>query len=208
LAEAPALAAKAIHFLCENKASFAFGAEDAQCVIPYLRWVSYSAGASMYREGDDTTSTYMLLLLEGDVSVDTGLSGRADRVAISVIGPGALIGEMALLDGSARSASCTAVTTVQAAGMSHAGLELMAKEHPGVAFKLLVYLARNTVGRLRALSDQLHMYDQLIASLHQDVEQLRQAGRERTVADSKVLPVPHSTSLGEIKMRHQRIAAK
>ena len=177
LAESPALAAKAMHFLCEDKASFAFEPEDAQCALPYLRWVSYAAGSFLYREGDSTGTSYMLLLLEGDVSVDTGASGRADRVAISVLGPGSLIGEMALLDGAARSASCTAVTTVQAAGMSHAGLELMAKEHPKVAFKVLVYLARNTIDRLRALSEQLHMYDQINASLRQEVDQLRQSSR-------------------------------
>jgi CRP-like cAMP-binding protein len=81
---------------------------------------------------------------------------------------------MALLDGAARSASCTAVTTVQAAGMSHAGLELMAKESPQLAFKMLVYLARNTIDRLRALGEQLHMYDQLNATLRQELDQLRQ----------------------------------
>jgi CRP-like cAMP-binding protein len=177
LTESPALAAKVVQFLCEGKSSFAFGAEAAECVLPYLRWVSYAAGSSLYREGDNIGTSYMLLLLEGDVSVDTGASGRADRVAISVLGPGALIGEMALLDGAARSASCTAVTTVQAAGMSHAGLELMAREHPQVAFKMLVYVARNTIDRLRALSEQLQMYDQLNTSLRQEVDHLRQSNR-------------------------------
>jgi CRP-like cAMP-binding protein len=177
LTESPVLAAKAMHFLCEGKSSFAFGPEDARSVLPYLRWVSYAAGSALYREGDNTGTSYMLLLLEGDVSVDTGASGRADRVAISVLGPGSLIGEMALLDGAARSASCTAITTVQAAGMSHAGLELMAKENPQVAFKVMVYLARNTIDRLRALSEQLHIYDQINASLQLEVDQLRQSGR-------------------------------
>lgn len=174
LAESPALATKAVQFLCEGKASFGFAAEDAQSVLPYLRWVSYPAGSFLYREGDNSGTSYMLLVLEGDVSVDTGASGRADRVAISVLGPGALIGEMALLDGSARSASCTAVTTVQAAGMSHAGLELMTKEHPQVACKMLVYLARNTIDRLRALGEQLHVYDQINAALREELDQLRQ----------------------------------
>ena len=176
LADSPALSAKAIQFLSGSKSSLGFEIEDAKCVIPYLRLVSYSAGSYLYREGDDTKTGYMLLLLDGDVSVDTGASGRADRVAISVLGPGSLIGEMALVDGAPRSASCTAVTNVQAAGMSHAGLERMAKEHPGVAFKFMMYMARNTVDRLRALSEQLHMYDQVIASLHQEIAQLRKPG--------------------------------
>jgi CRP-like cAMP-binding protein len=179
LADSPVLAAKAIHFLCGSKSSFTFETEEAQRVVPYLRWVSYSAGSYLYREGDDTKTGYMLLLLDGDVSVDTSASGRADRVAISVLGPGSLIGEMALVDGAPRSASCVAVTDVQAAGMSHAGLDRMAREYPEVAFKFMIYMARNTVDRLRALSEQLHMYDQVIATLHQEIDQLRMPGTHR-----------------------------
>ena len=177
LAESPALAARAVHFLCEKKSSFAFGKEDAECVIPYLRWVIYPAGSSLYREGDEARTSYMLLVLEGDVSVDTGVSGRADRVAISVLGPGSLIGEMALLDGAARSASCTALASVQAAGLSHTALELMSREQPQIALKLLIYMARNTADRLRALSEQLHMVDQLNANLHQEIDQLRRSAK-------------------------------
>ncbi|NVO05121.1 MAG: cyclic nucleotide-binding domain-containing protein [Rhodoferax sp.] len=173
LTESATLAAKAVQFLCQNPSSFAMDTADAECVVSYLRWVSYPAGAPVYREGDDSRTSYMLLVLEGDVSVDTGASGRADRVAISVLGAGALIGEMALLDGAARSANCTALATVQAAGLSHTALEHMAKEHPEVACKLLVYMARNTADRLRALSEQLHIYDQLNATLRQEAEQLR-----------------------------------
>jgi CRP-like cAMP-binding protein len=173
LAESPVLAAKAVQFLCETKPNFTLEPEEAKCVIPYLRWVSYPAGSFLHLEGDDSRTSHVLLLLEGEVSVDVGASGRADRVAVSVLGPGVLIGEMAFLDGAPRSASCTAITTVQAAGMSHAGLELMAKEQPSVAFKFLAYMARNTIDRLRALSEQLQMYDQLNASLHQEIAQLR-----------------------------------
>lgn len=173
LTESPELTAKAVDFLCESKASFALEQEDAQCIVTYMRWVRYSPGSVLLLEGEETRTSYMLLLLEGDVSVDTEASGRPDRVAISVIGPGSLIGEMALLDGAPRSASCTAITSVQAAGLSHAGLELMASVHPRVAFKLMVYLSRHTIGRLRLLSEQLHMYDQLNAALHQEINQLR-----------------------------------
>ena len=173
LTESPELAAKAVHFLCESRASFALEPEDAQCIVSYMRWVRYPPGAVLLLEGEGARTSYMLLVLEGDVSVDTEASGRPDRVAISVIGPGALIGEMALLDGEPRSASCTAITSVQAAGLSHTGLELLASEHPRVACKLMVYLARHTIGRLRLLSEQLHIYDQLNAALHQEISQLR-----------------------------------
>ena len=173
LVESPALAIKAVHFLCEGTSGFRMNQDEAQCVVAYLRWVSYAPQSILYREGDNTRSTYMLLLLEGDVSVDTATSGRADRVAISVLGPGALIGEMALLDGAPRSTSCTAITPVEAAGMSKGGLAALADEHPAVAFKLMTFMACSTANRLRALGEQLHMYDQVIADLQREVELLR-----------------------------------
>ena len=173
LVESPALATKAIRLLCEGKSGFRMKEEEAQCVVDYMRWVSFATQSFLFREGDSTRTSYMLLLLEGDVSVDTAASGRADRVAISVLGPGALIGEMALLDGAPRSTSCTAMTPVQAAGRSQGGLAALADEHPAVAFKLMTFMARSTANRLRALGEQLHMYDQVIADLHHEVDQLR-----------------------------------
>ena len=173
LVESAALATKAIQLLCEGNAGFKMNQEEAQRVVDFMRWVSFAPQSFLFREGDSTRTSYMLLLLEGDVSVDTASSGRADRVAISVLGPGALIGEMALLDGAPRSTSCTAITPVQAAGMSLGGLAALAGEHPAVAFKLMTFMARSTANRLRALSEQLHMYDQVIADLHHKTEQLR-----------------------------------
>lgn len=173
LADSADLTEKAICFLTESTSSFAMNQDDATCVVPYLRWVNFSAGAVLYRENDDTKTSYMLLLLEGDVSIDVGSAGRAERVAISVLGPGALIGEMSLLDQAPRSANCTAITNVQAAGLSLGGLELLVKENPSVAFKLLAYTARNTINRLRSLSEQLHMYDELNTNLHQEIARLR-----------------------------------
>jgi CRP-like cAMP-binding protein len=115
----------------------------------------------------------MLLILEGDVSVDTGDSFGAGKVDISVIGIGALIGELALLDGSPRSASCTAITPVSAAALSAAGMQRLLEQHPLVAAKLAIYIARSAGDRLRSLSEQLRIYDQLTARLQLEVDQLR-----------------------------------
>lgn len=179
LSDSPALAAKAVQSLSESKAQFAMTPDDARAILPYLRWASFPPGTHLFQEGDDSRTSYMLLLLEGDVTVDTGGSGRADRVAVASLGAGSLIGEMALLDGSPRSTTCTAVTAVQAAGLAQGGLERLTQENPIVAFKLMVYLARHTADRLRAVSEQLIMVDHVIGSLHQEVAQLRKAGSNR-----------------------------
>jgi CRP-like cAMP-binding protein len=70
---------------------------------------------------------------------------------------------MALLDGGPRSATCTAMNDVIAAGISRAGLQRLAQEHPGVALRLMVAIAQRVGDRLRALGEQLRLYARLNA---------------------------------------------
>jgi CRP/FNR family transcriptional regulator, cyclic AMP receptor protein len=157
--DSPALAQQAADLLRAPRTNFPLSTEDAVRVVNYMRLVNFPRGSVLFREGDDSRSNYMLLLLEGEVAVDTSHGNSADpSVPISVIGPGSVIGEMALIDGAPRSASCTAVSSVVAAGMSRQGLELLLNEHPAVAARLLIVLAQFTAERLRAMSDQLQLY--------------------------------------------------
>jgi CRP-like cAMP-binding protein len=173
IAEVPAQAAKAAELLSMRGPGFSLGLDEAASIAMQMRLVHYPAGAKLFVAGDHTNTSYMLLILEGDVSVDTGDSFGAGKVDISVIGIGALIGELALLDGSPRSASCTAITPVSAAALSAAGMQRLLEQHPLVAAKLAIYIARSAGDRLRSLSEQLRMYDQLTARLQLEVDQLR-----------------------------------
>ena len=83
-------------------------------------------------------------------------------VEIAVLGPGDLVGEMALLDGEPRSLSCRAATRIEAAGLSREALERLLREHPAVCAKLMTMIAQRLSDRLRAAGDQLRMYAQLL----------------------------------------------
>ena len=116
----------------------------------------------------------MLLVLSGEVSVETAEPGRGSKaVAISALGAGALLGEMSLLDGEPRSTECTAVSAVQAAGLSRQGLDQLVAQHPQVAAKLLAEVASIIANRLRALSDQLRLYAQLTATMQGEIDRLK-----------------------------------
>jgi CRP-like cAMP-binding protein len=138
-----------------------------------MRLVHFPTGALLFREGDETRLGYMLLLLDGEVSVDSAPTARQETVPISVLGPGSVIGEMAVLDGSPRSATCTAISPVQAAGLSSKGLELLMEQHSLVAAKLLLGLGTRIAERLRALGDQLQIYAELADKLQTEVDRLR-----------------------------------
>lgn len=177
LAEFPNHATKAVELLTLRSPSFSLAANEASWIASLMRLVQYPAGATVFSAGDVSNTGYMLLVLEGDVSVDTGNVRGGAKVDISVLGPGSLIGELALIDGAPRSATCTAVTAVTAAGLSSGGLQRLTETQPQVAAKLAIYIARNAADRLRALSEQLQMYDHLTATMQQEIDQLRVAAK-------------------------------
>lgn len=173
LTETPALADLATELLQTGGAMTDLLAEDAACVVGYMGLVSFGAGATVFREGDASHTSYMLLVLSGEVSVETADPRDGGQVAISVLGPGNMIGEMGLLDGSPRSATCIASTAVQAGGLSRKALERLIEDHPAVGAKLMVGLSKRLADRLRAMSEQLVIYAQLTGSMQQEINALR-----------------------------------
>ena len=165
IGETPRLAARATDLLQRFRAFVQLDAQDAATVVGYLREVNYSPGEVLFRAGDTQTVAHLLLVLEGEVAVETGTTLPEMGVPIAVLGAGTVLGEMAVLDGAPRSATCTAVTAVQAAGLARRGLERLIDEHPKVAARLMVVLAQHMAERLRALDDQLRMYGQIHAAI-------------------------------------------
>lgn len=184
ITEQPALAERACELLCTPHAMAQLAPVEASLVVAQMWLIPYPAGAVVFREGEQGKSAHLLLLLEGEVGVDTTASGRPDVVAISVLGPGSIVGEMTLLDGAPRSATCTARSAVLAAGLSRMGLERLIAEHPRVAARLLVGLASRIAERLRALGEQIQFYAALAADQQREIERLRAGmGWERQRSD-------------------------
>lgn len=160
--EAPAHAARAAELLMATPSALSqLAPDEARQVVALMRLVSFPAGTVLFREGDRSGTSYLLLVLEGEVTVDLGVGSAAESVAISALGPGSIIGEMSLIDAAPRSAQCTAMSPVVAAGLSRGGLQRLIDEHPKVAAKLLLLLAQRLADRLRTLGQQMQIYAQL-----------------------------------------------
>jgi CRP/FNR family cyclic AMP-dependent transcriptional regulator len=175
LDEVPALATRAAELLCTPSALAPLSLDDARQVVAFMRLVTFPTGTVLFHEGERAGTSYLLLILDGQVTVDLGASQGPDSVTISAIGPGSIIGEMSLLDGAPRSAQCTAMTPITAGGLSRGGLERLIEEHPKVAAKLVIGLAQRLADRVRALGQQVQIYSQLAGGPGQDVptQQLR-----------------------------------
>ena len=95
------------------------------------------AGATIFMEG--TRGDVMYVILDGEVEV------RVRNKLIEVLGPGEIIGEMALIDASPRSASVVARSNCRLAPVDERRFLYMIPETPFFA----LHVMRVLVGRLR-----------------------------------------------------------
>lgn len=158
IAETPELARLAAELLLTPSMLAGMSEPELRVIISYLRLATFGAGATLFRQGDASSTGYLLLVLSGEVRVEAAASSGGPSAEVSVLGPGNVIGEMGLIDGLPRSTTCVAVTPVQAAGLSRKAYDLMLQEHPAVAAKLMIALAKRLADRIRLLDDQLAMY--------------------------------------------------
>ena len=146
--------------------------EEAFTIISYMTPRKIPMGTTIIREGDESDTGYMMLLLEGEVTVENIVVSRRMPVTVTVLGPGSLIGEMGLVDGRARLATCTASTDARCAVLTRAALEKLGEEDPHTATKLMFAVSLRIAERLRETSEKLKMYTQLVQAMQQEIDHL------------------------------------
>jgi signal transduction histidine kinase len=112
-------------------------------------------GETLIREGEIATTAYVLL--RGRVRVTRGSGG--EEVTLAVAEPGAVLGEMALLCGTARSASVVATRRSVVLALEAHVLQTLFTEYPTAALPLL----RIVAGRLAAAETALLRRERLVA---------------------------------------------
>ncbi len=145
---------------------------EALAVVGFMRPKRLKTGTTIIRQGETADTGYMVLVLEGEITVETLIARRVDPVTVTVLGPGSLIGEMALVDGAARSASCTASTDVVCAVLTREALEALIAEQPATAAKLMTAVAQRLAERLRDSGHKLQIYSQLVQTMQQEIDKL------------------------------------
>jgi CRP-like cAMP-binding protein len=137
-----------------------FTADEADLLGGNMLRVRAQPGQQLIHEGE--ASDWMMVLLSGTVDVGKRKAGaasdhedRTDTTRLAVIKQGAVIGEMSMLDGEPRYASCWALSEVEAAVLSRAAVSQLIAAQPAIASKLLVKLTQLLAQRLRNTSNQL-----------------------------------------------------
>lgn len=129
-----------------------FDADDLQRFAGFLQIYRVGTGVPFIIEGDP--GDFMVLVLEGYVEVFKK-GPDAERSLVGVAAPGKTLGEMSLVDGEPRFATCIAATPVTFAALPRKGLERIMKDHPHLGQKILLQLVLLLNQRLRHVSAQL-----------------------------------------------------
>jgi CRP/FNR family cyclic AMP-dependent transcriptional regulator len=121
---------------------------EIECLLGSAETRRFDAGELLFRRGDPGDS--VLLVLSGRVSVETRLA-NGETVVMNVLEAGELVGEMAVLEGTTRSADITALEPCEALIIPNGEFLGLLVGHPGLAVRMLGTLTE----RLRSLSERL-----------------------------------------------------
>lgn len=159
----------AAHLLVTPSALADLNLQDAARVVSYMKPKRFKAGTIVIQEGEARHNDYMLLLLSGDIAVENELPGAHDSVVVSIIGPGSLLGEMGVIDGSPRSATCTANTDITVGILTRTALMRLLRDDPGVGSRLLLAITKRMADRLRETTRKLRTFAQMNRVLQQEL---------------------------------------
>jgi CRP-like cAMP-binding protein len=134
--------------LAKTKFFGLLGEDPRQRVAQQMRPVAFDPGQAIFARGDPGTEVY--LVLKGRVRLSVlSLEGR--ELSFTHAGPGDVFGEIATLDGGARTADATAVTAVEAMTLSRASLARLMETSPELSRAAIMLLC----GRIRDADLQL-----------------------------------------------------
>lgn len=128
-----------------------FEAAEIAGLARYMRCYRAPQGSEIIREGE--TGDFMLLILDGNVEI-TKRDVRGQPQVISSVGPGKTLGEMSLIDGEPRFASCVTLTPLEFAVLDRLSLSHLITEEPRLGVKLMMELLMLLNQRLRNVSAQ------------------------------------------------------
>jgi CRP-like cAMP-binding protein len=114
--------------------------------------VAVAPGASLVRQGQPADGAY--IIESGDADVITALPGGGEA-AVARLGPGSVLGEMALLDGGARSATVIARSPVASHFIERDGFRMLLAQRNRAAFTIQNRIARTLCQRLRELNAKI-----------------------------------------------------
>ncbi len=124
----------------------ALSEEDARALRAMVLVVKLDRGERLFAEGSEGDKLY--IIITGKIKLTKAAPDGRENL-LSVHGPGEMFGELSLFDPVPRTASATAVTDAELAGLTHDDVRAWLSTRPEVAIHLLRALAQ----RLRRINE-------------------------------------------------------
>jgi CRP-like cAMP-binding protein len=117
----------------------------------------FRAGPRQLLIQEGSVGDYMLLIIEGEVDIFK-TSHRGEQQRMTSAQAGRTLGEMSMIDGEPRFATCISVGTVVCGVLSREDMLRIVAEKPALGAKVLIKLVTMLSQRLRHTSAQLMQY--------------------------------------------------
>jgi CRP/FNR family transcriptional regulator, cyclic AMP receptor protein len=129
-----------------------FSQEDISILAGYMEVYRAQPGELIIREGE--AGDFMLLIVEGEIDI-LKKDQRAEQQHMTSAGPGMTLGEMSMIDGEPRFATCMASQATIFAVLSRDNMAKIILDHTGLGAKILVKMVTMLSLRLRQTSARL-----------------------------------------------------
>lgn len=126
--------------------------EDISNLAGYMEVYRAQPGEMIIREGDE--GDFMMLIVDGEVDI-LKKSFRAEQKHMTSAGPGMTLGEMSMIDGEPRFATCMASQPTIFAVLTRDNMAKIILDHPSLGSKILVKMVTMLSLRLRQTSGRL-----------------------------------------------------
>ncbi|MFZ4479072.1 MAG: Crp/Fnr family transcriptional regulator [Rhodoferax sp.] len=164
--------ARAAEMLSAPSALMQLSGSEARRVLRYMQPKHIPEGTVFIREGDAQGTGFMVLVLEGEVTVENIVVSRVSPITVTVLGAGSMHGDLGLIDGLPRSASCTASSDLYCVLLTRERMQKLLKDDPGLGAKLMMAIAMRIGARLRDNTEKLKKYVQLTKAMQQEIDHL------------------------------------
>ena len=136
----------------EEHPNFAmFTSEELKIFSDHCREKNLAKDEYLFNEGDSGIS--MFIVKKGAVNILK--VGYLGETVIAQVNPGEFVGEMAVVDGSPRSAAVKAASDTELLELPTEKFNLLKKDHPHIAIKIMDLLLRLISTRLRSTTLKL-----------------------------------------------------
>lgn len=132
-----------------------FSREDISVLASYMEIYRAQPGQTIIREGD--AGDYMLLIISGDVDI-LKRGYRQEQQHMTTVSAGMTLGEMSMIDGEPRFATCLATQETTFAVLTRDNMAKIILDQPALGAKILVKLVTMLSLRLRQTSAKLLQY--------------------------------------------------